>query len=182
MISFWLRRITCVIYRLDITFIKIHVAQFLLPEGDICSANICNLNFLPCQEVEKWQWLVFIWHLIEKFLKICSLYIRKTSNLKLRREDVAGFKDKFYHFQYATLEMFNEAFNNSSMLKLRFFPSTSTLLQCLVKTSPISIMQLFRTGNHIFCRRIAQNRGRSLSIFFYLPQVLLLCSLFSFER
>ena len=63
-----------------------------------------------------------------------------------------------------------------------FFPSTSTLLQCIVKTAPISIRQLFRTGNHMFHRRIAQNRGRSMSIFFYLPQPLLLRSLFSFER
>ena len=53
MTSFWLRGIKCVIYRIDITFSKIHVGQLLLPEGDICSANICNLNFLPCQEVEK---------------------------------------------------------------------------------------------------------------------------------
>ena len=53
MTSFWLRRIKCVIYRLHITFSKTHVAQLLLPEGDICNANICNLNFLPCQEVEK---------------------------------------------------------------------------------------------------------------------------------
>ena len=39
-----------------------------------------------------------------------------------------------------------------------FFASTSTLLQCIVKTSPISITQLFRTGNHMLYRRIAQNR------------------------
>ena len=51
-----------------------------------------------------------------------------------------GFKDKFYHFQHATLGTFNEVFNNYSMLKLRFFPSTTTLFQCLVKTSPVSIM------------------------------------------
>ena len=63
-----------------------------------------------------------------------------------------------------------------------FFSSAFTLLQCIVKTAPISIRQLFRTGNHMFHRRIAQNRGRSMSIFFYLPQPLLLRSLFSFER
>ena len=143
MTSIWLRRINCVIYRLDITFSKTHVAQLLLREGHICSAHICNLKFLPYQEVEKWQWLVSMWHLIEKFLKICSLWIRNPSNLKLEER-------RCWEKKYATLEMFNEAFNNSSMLKLRFFPSTSTLLQCLVKTSPISIMQLFTTANHIF--------------------------------
>ena len=53
MTSIWLRRINCVIYRLDITFSKTHVAQLLLREGHICSAHICNLRFLPYQEVEK---------------------------------------------------------------------------------------------------------------------------------
>ena len=72
----------------------------------------------------------------------------------LMKKDVAEFNDKFYHFHYATLEMFKGAFNNYSMLKLRFFSSTPTLLQCIVRTSPISIMQLFRTANHIFYRRI----------------------------
>ena len=38
----------------------------------------------------------------------------------LVRKDVAEFSDKFFHFQYATLEMFKGALNNYSMLKLRF--------------------------------------------------------------
>ena len=39
----------------------------------------------------------------------------------LERKDVAEFSDKFSYFHYATLEMFKGAFNNYSMLKLRFF-------------------------------------------------------------
>ena len=61
---------------------------------------------------------------------------------------------KFFHFQYATREMCKGALKNYSMLKLRFF-ITPTFLQCIVKTSPISIMQLIRTPSHIFYRGIA---------------------------
>ena len=39
----------------------------------------------------------------------------------LVRKNVAEFSDKFFHFQYATWEMCKGAFNNYSMLKLRFF-------------------------------------------------------------
>ena len=39
----------------------------------------------------------------------------------LVRKDVAEFSDKFFHFQYATLEMRKGALNNYSMLKLHFF-------------------------------------------------------------
>ena len=74
--------------------------------------------------------------------------------LDLVRENVAEFSDKFFHFQYATLEMFKAALNNYSMLKLCFLINSHTFT-CIVKTSPISIMQLIRTPNHIFYRRIA---------------------------
>ena len=95
----------------------------------------------------------------------------------LVRKNVAEFSDKFFHFQYATLEMFKAALNNYSMLKLCFLINSHTFT-CIVKTSPISIMQLIRTPNHIFYRRIAPKQVRSMSIFFYLPQILSLCSLF----
>ena len=36
----------------------------------------------------------------------------------LVRKNVAEFSDKFFHFQYATLEMFKGALNNYTMLKL----------------------------------------------------------------
>ena len=73
--------------------------------------------------------------------------MRQISNLRMRK-NVAEFRVKFSHFQYATWEMCKGALNNYSMLKLRFFNQHS-LLQCIVKTSPISIMQLIRTRNHI---------------------------------
>ena len=38
----------------------------------------------------------------------------------LVRKNVAEFSDKFFHFQYAIQEMCKGAFNNYSMLKLRF--------------------------------------------------------------
>ena len=38
----------------------------------------------------------------------------------LVRKNVAEFSDKFFHFQYATLEMFKGALNNYTMLKLLF--------------------------------------------------------------
>ena len=72
----------------------------------------------------------------------------------LVRKDVAEFNDTFYRSHYATLELFKGTLTNYSMLISRFL-STFTLLQYIVKTSPISIMQLIRTGNHIFYSRIA---------------------------
>ena len=44
----------------------------------------------------------------------------------LVRKNVAEFSDKFFHFQYATLEMFKAALNNYSMLKLCFLINTHT--------------------------------------------------------
>ena len=38
----------------------------------------------------------------------------------LVRKDVAEF-NKFYHFEYSTMEMFKGALNHYSMLKLSFF-------------------------------------------------------------
>ena len=109
--------------------------------------------------------------------------VSKEILLDLVRKDIAEFTDKFSRFQYATLKMFRAALNNYSMLKLHFLKSTPTLLQCIVKTSPISIMQLIRTPpNHIFIVELPQNEGRSVSIFFYSPQLLSLRSLFSFGR
>ena len=35
----------------------------------------------------------------------------------LVRKNAAEFSDKFFHFQYATLEMFKGALNNYTMLK-----------------------------------------------------------------
>ena len=46
--------------------------------------------------------------------------VSKKILLDLVRKNVAEFSDKFFHFQYATLEMFKRALNNYSMLKLLF--------------------------------------------------------------
>ena len=81
--------------------------------------------------------------------------VSKEILLDLMRENVAEFSDKFFHFQYAALEMFKKALNNYSVLKLHFFQSTPTFFQFIVKTSLISIMQLIRTPNNIFYHIIA---------------------------
>ena len=46
--------------------------------------------------------------------------ISKEILLDLVRKNVTEFSDKFFHFQYATLEMFKGALNNYSMPKLLF--------------------------------------------------------------
>ena len=52
--------------------------------------------------------------------------VSKEIQSDLVRKDVAEFNDKFYHFRYATLEIFKKAFNNYPKLKSRFL-STPTL-------------------------------------------------------
>ena len=88
-------------------------------------------NFKSCQEVEKWQWLIFDnWLRYLEKLQFMLTETRQISNLSqdvskeilsdLVRKNVAEFSDKFFHFQYATLEMFKGALNNYTMLKLLF--------------------------------------------------------------
>ena len=79
-----------------------------------------------------------------------SQYVSKEILSDLVRKNVAEFSDKFFHFHYATRESCKGALNDCSMLK-----SEATLLQCIVKASPFSIMQLIRTPNNIFYHRIA---------------------------
>ena len=50
----------------------------------------------------------------------------------LFRKDVAEFNDMFYHFEYATMEMLAESFNNYSVLKLRIFHQQPYLF-CLLQ-------------------------------------------------
>ena len=90
-------------------------------------------NFIQCQEVEKWQWLIVsIWHLVEISEDVAVYAYENASNFKLEpicfwgnsirfsEENVAELSDKFFHFQYATLGMFKWALNNYTMLKLLF--------------------------------------------------------------
>ena len=46
--------------------------------------------------------------------------VSKEILLDLAGKNIAECSDKFFHFQYATLEMFKGALNNYSMLKLLF--------------------------------------------------------------
>ena len=65
----WHRRKKCVIYRLDIFFSITHVVQLMVSKINLfCQRDIRRYpsrdigrkipNFIPCQEVEKWQWLI----------------------------------------------------------------------------------------------------------------------------
>ena len=49
-----------------------------------------------------------------------SIRVSKEILLDLVKKNIAEFSIKFFHFQYATLEMFKGALNNYSMLKLLF--------------------------------------------------------------
>ena len=137
MTSFQLRRIKCVIYRLDTIFSKTQVAQLMVFKTNFCLRDIrsANSNAIPCPEVKKWQWLIVsMWHLVHIYLEKLQMHteVSQISNLRsldvskeilpdLVREDVAKFNNKFYHFQDAALEMFKGTFRNYSVLKLRFF-------------------------------------------------------------
>ena len=79
----------------------------------------------------------------------------------LFRKDVAEFNNMFYHFEYATMEMLLFS------AKITYFSSATTPFLCITKASPINVMQLFRTANHIFYCRTALKQGRSVSIFFF---------------
>ena len=79
-----------------------------------------------------WLFQCDTWLRYLKKLQFMLTETRQISNLRsqdvskeilsdLVRKNVAEFSDKFFHFQYATLEMFKGALNNYSMLKLRFF-------------------------------------------------------------
>ena len=57
------------------------------------------------------------------------MFLRKSD---LERKNVAEFSDKFFYFQYVTLEMFKGVLNNYAMLKLLFI----TILLCIEKRLP----------------------------------------------
>ena len=123
----------CVIYRLDIIFSITHVSQINFfcqrdsrryPQKDI-GRKISN--FIPCQEVEKWQWLIVSMNTWLRYLKKLQFMLteqRQMSNLRsqdVSKEIVSVLVRNSFHFQYATREMCKGVLNNYSMLKLRFF-------------------------------------------------------------
>ena len=84
-----------------------------------------------------WLFLCDNWLRYLKRLQFMLTETRQISNLRsqdvskeilsdLVRKNVAGFSDKFFHFQYATLEMCKGVLNNYSMLKLLFLTNTHT--------------------------------------------------------
>ena len=80
-------------------------------------------------------------------LRNCGLCIRKRVKLKdticfgnpirfyLVRNDVVELNDQFYHFQYATLEMFKGTFIKYSKLKYGIFTNTHTIAMYLKNVS-----------------------------------------------
>ena len=74
--------------------------------------------------------------------------VSKEIRLDLVRKNVAEFSDKFFHFQYATLEMFKGALNNYTVLKLLFnqHPTFCNVLK--------NVSYQYH-ANHIFYCRIA---------------------------
>ena len=101
----WRRRKKCVIYRLDIFFSITHVAQLKVSKINLfCQSDIRRYsqrdigrkipNFIPCQEIEKWQWLIVsMWHLAEISKEIAVYAYRNASNFKL---EPRCFLRKFY--------------------------------------------------------------------------------------
>ena len=51
-------------------------------------------------------------------------------------KNVVEFSDKFFHFQYATLEMFKGELNNYSLVKLLFFNQRPPFCNVLLKGHP----------------------------------------------
>ena len=138
-----------------------------------------------------WLFLCDTWLRYLKKLQFMLTATRQISNLShnvskeilsdLVRDNVAELSDKFSHLHYATRDMCKGALNNCSMLKLRFLISTHTFAMYCKNVSHQYHATNQNTKPH-FIIKLPQIRGRSMCIFFYLPQLLLLRSLFSFER
>ena len=115
--------------------------QLVLPDRrifiDILRGMISEERYQASYHVRKlkngngWLFLCDTWLRYLKKLQFMLTETRQISNLRsqdvskeilsdLVRKNVAEFSDKFFHFQYATLEMFKGALNNYSMLKLLF--------------------------------------------------------------
>ena len=134
-----------IIYKLDIIFSITHVDQLMVSNINLfCQRDICRYpqrnigkkipNFIPYQEVEKWQSLIVLCDTRLRYMKKLQFTLTETrqiSNLRsqdvskeipsdLVRKNVAESSDKFFRFQYATLEMFKGTLCNYSMLKVLF--------------------------------------------------------------
>ena len=67
--------------------------------------------------LKKWQFILTETHQISN---LRSQDVSKEILSDLVRKNVDKFSDKFFHFQYSTLEMFKGALKNYAMLKLLF--------------------------------------------------------------
>ena len=120
--TFRSRRIKCVIYRLDIIFSKTCVVQLMLSQIKFfCQRDIhsANSNFIPGQEVDRWQLLMFLCDTWSRYLEKLQFMHMETRQIlnwasedvskeklsELVRKAIAEFNDKFYHFENATQEM-----------------------------------------------------------------------------
>ena len=63
---------------------------------------------------------LFLWDTWLTYLKKLQFMLTETREISNLRKNVAEFSNKFFHFQYATLEMFQGALNYYTMLKLVF--------------------------------------------------------------
>ena len=92
----WLRGKKCVIYRLDIIFSITHVSKInLFCQRDIRRYRLRDIwrkipNFIPCQELVKWEWLIVsLWHLLT-YLKKLQFMLTETRQISnLRSQDVS---------------------------------------------------------------------------------------------
>ena len=81
-----------VIYRLYIIFSKTPLAQLMASKINfICHRNIRSVssNFIPCQEVEKWQWLIVsLWNLVKILWEIAAMRTEPRQISNLGNQDV----------------------------------------------------------------------------------------------
>ena len=135
-----------VIYRLDIIFSTTHVAQLMVSKSTSSARGIfvgirggiseevyqTSYHVRKLKNGNGWLFLCDTWsRYLEKLqfilTKTCQISNLRSQNVSIEIlsdlvwKDVAEFSDNFFHFQYATLEMFKRALNNYSVLKLRFF-------------------------------------------------------------
>ena len=91
--------------------------------------------------------------------------VSKETLSDLVKKSVAKFSDKFFHFQYATLEMFKGALNNYAMLKL-LFNQHPPFWNVLKNVSHQYYATNQEAKSHILLQNFPPNRGRAMSSFF----------------
>ena len=105
-----------VIYRLGIIFSITHVVQLMVSKINLfCQRNTHRYpwsdirrkipNFIPCQEVEKWQWHGWFdtWYLVEVLEEIAVYAYGNASNFKLEEwrcflGNSIRFSDSFFYY------------------------------------------------------------------------------------